>query len=228
MPFATKLWPSLFLPSFCETACADAGYANTGELKKIDDQGIAVIVPATKQAHNRKPKPFSKERFSYSAEFDCYVCAGGRTLTYYTYCHTKRHRIYQIKDRSPCLARVRFGLCARSWSGRRIRRLENEAAAEKISRGYELPESRRIYALRKQKVELPFGHIKRNLGAGSFLLRGIEGARAEMALPSSCFHIKDDNNRGRCRASYETDGLRAAPQGAKRAHNQRIYMSGIE
>ncbi|MBI5561984.1 MAG: hypothetical protein HY894_03895 [Deltaproteobacteria bacterium] len=93
---------------------------------------------------------------------------------------------------------------------------------------YELPESRWIYALRKQKVELPFGHIKRNLGAGSFLLRGIEGARAEMALPSSCFHIKDDNNRGRCRASYETDGLKAAPQGAKRAHNQRIYMSGIE
>lgn len=173
----------------CETACADAGYANTDVLKKIDDQGVTVIVPTTQQAHNRAPKPFGKERFNYSVENDCYVCPEGQTLVYYTYCHTKRHRIYQIKDRSLCLACAHFGLCTSSKSGRRIRRLENEAVKEKLARQYELPESQRVYALRKQKVELPFGHIKRNLGVGSFLLRGIEGARAEMALLSSCFNI---------------------------------------
>ena len=41
----------------------------------------------------------------------------------------------------------------------------------------------------KKKFELPFGHIKRNLGAGVFLLRGIEGVNAEMALLSTCFNI---------------------------------------
>ena len=46
-----------------------------------------------------------------------------------------------------------------------------------------------VYRLRKQKVELPFGHIKRNLGAGHFLLRGREGVQAEMSLLSSCFNM---------------------------------------
>jgi hypothetical protein len=46
-----------------------------------------------------------------------------------------------------------------------------------------------IYKPRKQKAGMPFGHIKRNLGAGHFLLRGLAGARAEMALPASSFNL---------------------------------------
>lgn len=41
----------------------------------------------------------------------------------------------------------------------------------------------------KEKVELPFGHFKRNLGVGSFLMRGLEGARAETSLLSTCFNV---------------------------------------
>ena len=40
-----------------------------------------------------------------------------------------------------------------------------------------------------QKAELPFGHIKRNLGVGAFLLRGVEGAKAEMSLLASNFNM---------------------------------------
>jgi len=46
-----------------------------------------------------------------------------------------------------------------------------------------------IYKLRIQKAELPFGHIKRNLGVNTFLLRGVEGAKAEMSLLASDFNI---------------------------------------
>ena len=51
------------------------------------------------------------------------------------------------------------------------------------------PDSQEIYKLRKQKVELPFGHIKHNLKVGGFLLRGLPGVRAEMSILSSCFNI---------------------------------------
>jgi len=37
----------------CKAACADAGYANGEELEKIDAQGIAVIVPSSKQASGK-------------------------------------------------------------------------------------------------------------------------------------------------------------------------------
>ena len=51
------------------------------------------------------------------------------------------------------------------------------------------PANRQIYKRRKQKVELPFGHFKRNLGADHFLLRGLAGVRAEMSLLASCFNV---------------------------------------
>jgi len=36
-------------------------------------------------------------------------------------------------------------------------------------------------ATAKQKVELPFGHIKYNLNVSGFLLRGLDGVKAEAA-----------------------------------------------
>lgn len=54
---------------------------------------------------------------------------------------------------------------------------------------YLQPESQAIYKLRKQKVELPFGHIKRNLGVKDFLLRGIDGVKAEMSVLATCFNM---------------------------------------
>ena len=65
----------------------------------------------------------------------------------------------------------------------------NEEIREKFELQYKEAESQAVYRLRKEKVELPFGHIKRNLGAGHFLLRGREGVRAEMSLLSSCFNM---------------------------------------
>ncbi|MEW6686944.1 MAG: transposase [Candidatus Edwardsbacteria bacterium] len=44
----------------CNTACGDAGYADTEELKKIDEQDITVIVPSQKQAHHRPSKPSAR------------------------------------------------------------------------------------------------------------------------------------------------------------------------
>ena len=40
-----------------------------------------------------------------------------------------------------------------------------------------------------QKVELPFGHIKRNLKVNASLLRGLNGVKAEMSLLASCFNV---------------------------------------
>ncbi len=52
------------------------------------------------------------------------------------------------------------------------------------------PAAQAIFARRKTRVEHPFGHIKRNLHAGYFLLRGLAGVRAEMALLATCFNIR--------------------------------------
>jgi len=67
--------------------------------------------------------------------------------------------------------------------------LHNEEIKEKLEAQYEQAESQEIYARRKDRVEHPFGHIKRNLKTDSFLLRGRDGVQAETSLLATCFNI---------------------------------------
>lgn len=66
---------------------------------------------------------------------------------------------------------------------------DKQAFKEKLETLYEQPSSRAIFKRRKERAEHPFGHFKRNLNAGYFLLRGLPGVRAEMALLATCFNI---------------------------------------
>lgn len=172
----------------CEVACADAGYANTEEEKKIDDKGITVIVPTTKQVHGKPNREFGKGRFKYDRERDSYKCPEGYELKYEFTDKKKRHRVYRISG-SRCRACKFFGRCTRSKNGRRIRRLMNEDVKLKLEEQYKKEDLQAIYRKRKEKVEHPFGHIKRNLGAGTFLLRGLAGVRAEWSILASSFNI---------------------------------------
>jgi transposase len=172
----------------CQAACADAGYACVDELEKIDEQGIHVVVPSQKQAlKNKAEKPFDKSRFTYDSENDCYICPEGQVLKY-SYTNTvKKAKVY--RGGFLCRGCCHFGKCTKQPRGRGIMRSLKIELQEKLAAQYEQPDSQKIYALRKQKAELPFGHIKRNLKMDSFLLRGLEGVKAEASVLSSCFNV---------------------------------------
>jgi len=173
----------------CENACADAGYANAGELEKIDAQGIHVVVPTSKQASEKKPDAFDKTRFEYIAEEDCYICPEGNKLPFRRVCRQRKLREY-YGGRGSCRNCRNFGVCTVSLTtGRKIIRFENEEIRERLAAQYDEPSSQEIFNRRKEKAELPFGHIKRNLGSDYFLLRGLSGVKAEIAILTSCFNI---------------------------------------
>jgi len=173
----------------CDTACADSGYANTKELEKIDNQNIKTIVPSQKQASQKEPGPFDKENFKYDSEKDCYICPEGNVLTYRKTDNNKQNKKYRIEKGSICRRCRRFGTCTKSKSGRHLIRLINEEVKQKLEALYKQTDSQAIYRLRQQRAELPFGHIKRNLNATGFLVRGRDGAKAEMSLLGSCFNL---------------------------------------
>ena len=87
-----------------------------------------------------------------------------------------------------CLSCKHYGKCTDAKKGRTIYRLVNEGTQQQLIETYEKASSQQIYKRRKMKVELPFGHIKHNLGVGSFLLRGLAGTNAELNLLASCFN----------------------------------------
>jgi len=171
----------------CNACCADAGYCNVEELAKIDAQQIHVVVPSKRQASHAAAKAFDKSQFVYDEQDDCYYCPTGHRLVYYSADTVKKAAYYQIESAQLCAQCEHFGQCTKSSKGRKVTRYDNEALRQRFERQYD--QSVDIYRLRKQKVELPFGHMKRNLGYDTFLLRGLKKVQAEISLLSSCFNI---------------------------------------
>lgn len=175
--------------------CADAGYADVDDIQKIAPV-INVVVPSNHQAqeaNGRSPiKLFDKTHFVYDQQSDEYICPDGKHLKFSNLDAPNKKR-YQAKG-SECRACQHFGdpqsgHCTQSPTGRRITRLIDEEFKEQLEANYKRPENQKIYKLRKEKVEHPFGHMKRNLGAGQFMLRGRPKVNAEVSVLATCFNI---------------------------------------
>ena len=158
--------------------------------KKIDKQKIKVVVPSQRQASKKEAKPFDRSNFQYDCQKDCYLCPEGHVLTCSYINNYEGHKVYMMREKAICKQCPHFGVCTKSKQGRTIARLINEEVRQKLEAQYEQSESQAIYKLRKEKAELPFGHIKRNLKVDAFLLRGRDGAKAEASLLASCFNIR--------------------------------------
>lgn len=153
------------------------------------NQNIEVIVPSSRQASDKTDKPFDVRNFTYDRENDSYICPKGNVLPLKNVERKKRRKVY-LAGKKICSACEHFGTCTTNrLHGRKVTRLLKEDSRRQFERKYMLPENQEIYKLRKQKVELPFGHIKYNLGVSGFLLRGLAGVKAEFSILTSCFNI---------------------------------------
>lgn len=173
----------------CKQVGADAGYSNSEELEKIDKQGIKVIVPTKEQASKEEASAFDKSAFQYIPEKDSYLCPEGHVLRYSS-CNKRNKAYMYAAGVTVCRRCCHWGVCTNNKSaGRTITRYINQPFRDKLVVQYTEPDSQAVFARRKQTAELPFGHIKRNLGVDSFLLRGLEGVCAEMSILSNCFNV---------------------------------------
>ncbi len=178
----------------CQTACADAGYANTNELEQIDSQGIQVIVPSQQQVQREEEGPFSKSHFTYDPEQDCYYCPEGNRLIYRSFYSKKRQTHLQDRTGKSVPELLKFwAMHPFTEKAATLFALRNEEVKQRLEAKYQQPDSQEIYKRRKASVEHPFGHIKRNLGVTAFLLRGMAGVRAEAIGACHLFQSAQDN-----------------------------------
>ena len=174
-----------------KTVASDTGYYSLPDLSKIDPV-VTVVIPTQKQVlkerHKDKPTAFDKEQFIYDEASDQYICPEGHRFNRVGFDQDKQQYSYRTK-RKHCLSCQHFGVCTTSPKGRTIKRSLHEKLKERLEQIYDSPEGQDIYALRKQKAELPFGHVKHNLSATEFLLKGKKGANAEISLLATAFNI---------------------------------------
>jgi transposase len=166
----------------CTTAVADGGYSDLQDLSTMPDC-VNVLVPVQRQTEDY-------ENFTYDELTNTYRCPQGHILSQYTIDNDKKRFRYRIDDATQCQQCPRFGTCTTSKSGRTLGRSFFEATSQRIERNLKADQSIGVYKLRAQRVEHPFGHLRRTLSVRSFLMRRLQGVKAEMSLYASAFNIR--------------------------------------
>jgi transposase len=200
----------------CSTGVADSGYADVEDLGKTVEEQIQVIVPTQTIASKTGIPEFDKRSFAFDPDENIYLCPQGHALVRGGRTRRDDGYRYRITSKTLCLTCPHYGKCTHAKRGRTIVRRDDEILRESLEKDYALSENRAIYKRRQEKVELVFGHIKRNLGVTSFLLRGFEGARAEWSLLSLCFNL------GRMMTLLGIKGLIESIRGRARAFTSSL------
>lgn len=169
------------------TVTADAGYSNGKQFQACEDESITVYVPPNRSGNSssKEKEFFDRTAFTYDVPQDRYQCPAGKWLTLKQL--SKGDRIYQaaVSDCADCPLKAQCTEAKRRY----VSRHAHEEAFERMERRMQAhPE---MMASRRSIVEHPFGNLKQWLfGNARFLLRQLEGARAEMALAVNAYNLK--------------------------------------
>lgn len=167
---------------------ADKGYYNTEQIVGCQTEHITCYVPAPEGNGGQSKELFSKKDFTYLPTLDGYRCPAGQFLPYKSTVNKKgkRTRIYETSACQGCGLRSR---CTTAKKGnRRMYRWIHEGIIEvHKERTKQNPEKLKR---RGQLAEHPFGTLKRAMGHGYFLTKGLENVSAEMSLSILAYNMK--------------------------------------
>jgi transposase len=166
---------------------ADMGYYDGAEVKQCVEAGIRTYIPKPITSVNQKRGLFTKQDFIYEEAKDCYRCPQGEELTF-RYESFELNRQIRYYTTSKCLTCPLKAQCTTNQRGRRISRWVDEKLLEDMARRVRArPE---LMRRRQQLSEPPFGTIKRAMGQGYFLMKGLNKVGAEMSLTVLSYNIK--------------------------------------
>lgn len=176
---------------------ADSGYASYDNYEYLDRKEIDAYIPdryfeqAKRIAAEQAEMRYHKENFNFLAEENCYICPEGKPLPFVGECVyngkvKRRQFLYRGTECSTCTVK---SACTKQRA-RCIRREMREHLQEEMRAKLSSEEGKDIYRQRMHLAEIPFGHLKHNLGFRHFLLRGREKVGAEFKLMCAAYNLK--------------------------------------
>jgi len=164
-------------------ALADTGYCDEPTLVALEESGQDALIAMSKQSlPARDNNLFDSKCFLADSERDLLICPAGRELSFSVECQcgSGRYRTYSAHGCVSCSFRNQ---CVKAGRGsRRVSISCNERAYHRMREKLTRPGCKILYGLRSQIIEPVFGQIKHDRGFRKFLLRGLNGASAEMSL----------------------------------------------
>ena len=161
---------------------------------------MKVIMPGRSQAQKENKRtrvePFGTEEFRYDKEKDVSICPEGKILKRKGIAFGSQGKISYKARGKDCRECKHFGVCTTGKNGRWIVRVvEQEGLKERLEEIYREEESQRIYKLRKEKAELPFGHYETEFRSRSIYVAGQgKGQRRTFHLINVFQYSKNDHH----------------------------------
>ncbi|MBW6470925.1 MAG: transposase, partial [Methanosarcinaceae archaeon] len=165
---------------------ADNGYFTGDNLRYLEEKKLDGYIPdnnlATEMKGNKRNNNlYSKDKFGYDEENDCFICPNGDVLVRrgeYEYNGKVQYHYYGAKC-GDCPSRAD---CAGVGKMRSIISDAYEAQRRRMVCKMGSEVGKEEYKKRKETVEWPFGNIKQNLGLREFFTRGLENVKTEHNL----------------------------------------------
>ena len=165
---------------------ADAGYSNGQQAEACEAQGIVPHVLANRTVNNQGGGTlFDRTEFHYEEKTDTFRCPAQQTLRRKQLSRQDRAVYYAAQPEvcGACVLKARCTNGKQRWVSRHL----HEDALQRMQQRA-TPEMMR---LRRSTVEHPFAAIKYHIfGHPRFLLRGLQGAQAEISLATTVYNLK--------------------------------------
>lgn len=167
---------------------ADAGYFNQTQFAACEAAGIAPYVPPNLGSNAAGAGRFyPSSAFRYDSQSDSYRCPADRVLRLKQVNRSEQARIYAARkdDCDSCPLKSACTEAPRRFVQRHIHEEAGQRVAERLAAAPEMMSYRRSLA------EHPFADLKYWVfGEPRFLLKGLHGAKAEMALAVLARNLK--------------------------------------
>lgn len=204
LPMATATQQALGAETL--SVVADAGYSNGEQLKGCEQAGITPYVPVQRAINNQgEGHYFDRAAFAYDAAADTYRCPAGELLRRKTINSEARLVLYTSAACGGCALKGQCTGAKQRWVSRHFEEEVLERTRQRLER---YPEA---MALRRESAEHPFANLKYGiLGNARLLLRGLNGARGEMALAVLAYNFRRASNVLGVHAMHQRLAIRPA------------------
>jgi transposase len=169
---------------------ADAGYSNGEQVAQCEAAGMMPFVPVMRTVNNQGDGTlFGRNEFRYEPASDTYICPGDKKLLRKHTNQKDRYTMYKASsiDCASCPLKSRCTNAPRRGLARHLYEDALNRMQERVT-----PE---VMRLRRCTVEHPFATIKyRIFGHPRLLMRGLNGARAEIGIAMMAYNLKRITN----------------------------------
>jgi transposase len=174
------------LPFNPKTICADAGYASNLIIKKVQYEGIRLILPYVSPKGKRSE--FNKRAFTYQMEIDAYQCPNKKILEPMNI--SRDGYIQYSITRKECGSCPLIKKCMKTYTNKTVTRHLYEDCKELARADRLSPEGKQIYRQRKETIERKFAEGKERHGLRYTRYKGLKKNRDYRSLLYACMNIK--------------------------------------